>query len=88
MTRGEFYFNRYKSCGDLADVMVKALPEAMKIIVNGKVINWPEEELQPSGPIIVCFEDGSCLKVADVPSPLSKNVKITWGRYDYDQYVD
>jgi hypothetical protein len=89
MKKGEFYFNRYTSCGDLVDVMVKAFSEAKKITANNKIVNWPEEPLPSgltvvnfdAGPIVVYFDDGSLLQVVDVPSPLSKNVKITWGTY-------
>jgi hypothetical protein len=77
--KAEFYFNIKYAGGDLADVLMKALPEAKKITVNGKAVNWPDEELQPPGPVVVYFEDGSFLKIADIHSPLSKNVKITWG---------
>jgi len=81
MLRGESYLCRLKACGDLADVMFKALQEATKITANGKTINWPEEELPPTSPIVVYFDDGSFISVADVLSPLSKNTKTTWGTY-------
>jgi hypothetical protein len=85
MTRGEFYKNRYISCGALDDWAVKAMSEATKIMDgNGKTINWPQEELQPTHfPVMILFYDGSFLKIADVPSPLSKNVKLSWGTYTH-----
>jgi hypothetical protein len=81
ITKAEGFFNRYTSCGALDEVLVKAFSEAKRITVNDKTINWPEELPATEGEslILVCFDDDSVLYVKDVPSPLSKNVKVTWG---------
>lgn len=79
--KAETYFNHYATCGDLVDVMMNAMSEAEEITANGQPVNSPEEESKSSGFFVVYFEDNSFLQVADVPSPLSNSVKISWGTY-------
>jgi hypothetical protein len=85
ITKAEGFFNRYTSCGALDEVLVKAFSEAERITVSGRPINWPEDwpqeppATESGAEILVCFEDDSVFYVKHVPSPLSKNVKVTWG---------
>jgi hypothetical protein len=82
MLKAEFYIDRYKSCGDLADVAYQAMLKAKKIVANGRVITLADitqQELQPADmPLFVYFDDGSFLKIAEAPPA---NTKTSWGTY-------
>lgn len=71
------WLERIRTMGDEVNTLVKAFSEAVEIQCNGKVINWPQEELTSEGPIMAYFDDGSFLKLTDVPT--SDHHKTTCG---------